>query len=138
MRAAHIALLAPFLLIQAAAAQRAILRNAPGCAGQTQADMNACAAESFRDADAGLNAAYRRITARLAGNPAGRSLVEAQRAWIRFRDAECDLATSTSEGGSIRPMLMSSCMERLTQQRTAELDGDRRCGARDDCVAPAR
>jgi len=138
MRAACIALLAPFLFIQAAAAQKATLKNAPGCGGQTQADMNACAAATFGDADDALNAAYRRITARLAGKPAGRSLVEAQRAWIRFRGAECDLATSTSEGGSIRPMLILSCMENLTRKRTAELEGYMRCGARNDCVAPAR
>ncbi len=138
MHLAPLFLLVPLLLPPAAVAQKAALKLQPGCDRPLQAEMNACAADAYAAADAELNAAYRRITARLANAPGRRSLVEAQRAWIRFRDAECDLATSHNEGGSIRPMMVSFCMERLTRQRTEELKGYMRCRADDGCVAPAR
>jgi hypothetical protein len=35
-------------------------------------------------------------------------LKEAQRAWIAFRDAECDFATSGSRDGSIYPMIQGN------------------------------
>lgn len=107
--------------------------------GISQAEMNACAGASFSRADADLNAAYRRITVRLARDDAARrALTEAQRAWIHFRDAECAFDTVENEGGSIRPMLTASCMEGLTRRRIADLEAYMACNRDGACAAPLR
>ncbi|MCG7360710.1 lysozyme inhibitor LprI family protein [Roseomonas sp. ACRSG] len=88
----------------------------------TQADLGDCAGEGLRKADAALNETYGRIMDRLKPDPeAARALREAQRAWIRFRDGECDFATISAEGGSIRPMLVAQCRQHLTEQRVTQL-----------------
>ena len=106
-----------FLFLLPWATAKAADCNAP----QTQTDMNQCAAQAWRRADAELNAHYRQITNRLKDNAAAiKQLTVAQRAWLVFRDAECAFATSASDGGSIRPALQASCEEQLTRKRTAE------------------
>ena len=55
-----------------------------------QATMNQCAGQDFKAADKELNTLYQQITGRLKDNPDGKKLlVSAQRAWLGFRDAEC-------------------------------------------------
>ncbi|MEE3719906.1 lysozyme inhibitor LprI family protein [Tumidithrix elongata RA019] len=49
-------------------------------------------------------------------------LVDAQLAWISFRDRNCKFASERFQGGSIAPMIYSNCIERLTKQRTDELE----------------
>ena len=127
-------LLALPVLHQPAAAQRRT--PALDCRNGTQIELNECADADFRTADAKLNAAYRAITRRLTDDPARRSLVEAQRAWIRFRDAECAFDTNIYEGGSIRPLMFSVCLKRVTEQRTADLNDYLSCN-RDGCTVPA-
>ena len=88
----------------------------------TQTDLNGCAGEGLRQADAALNEAYGRIMDRLKPDPAAaQALREAQRAWLRFRDGECDFATIGAEGGNIRPMLVAQCRQQLTEQRVTQL-----------------
>lgn len=95
---------------------------------QTQADMNICASKDYKAADAKLNASYKALTARYADDQDGRkALVEAQRAWIKFRDAQCNFATIGATGGSIRPMLQAGCLEELTEERTKQLDAALNC-----------
>jgi len=101
--------------------------------------MNACAGASFGRADADLNAAYRRITGRLARDGATRrALAEAQRTWVRFRDAKCAFATFDSEGGSIHPTLTAGCTETLTRRRIADLEAHMACTRDGACAAPLR
>ena len=88
----------------------------------TQMDLNDCAGDGLRKADAALNETYGRIMSRLKPTPsATQALREAQRAWLRFRDGECDFATIGTEGGSIRPMLVAQCRQQLTEQRVTQL-----------------
>ncbi|MBO1074075.1 lysozyme inhibitor LprI family protein [Roseomonas marmotae] len=112
---------------------------AQDCSRQaTQADMNECAGDGLRKADAALNEAYQQIMARLRPDaPARQALRDAQRAWIRFRDGECDFATIGVEGGSIRPMLAAQCRQRLTEERLAQLRRYLSCREGDlDCPVP--
>lgn len=92
------------------------------CATATaQQDMNWCAAEEYRVADAALNA-ERKMTvdwAREAGLE--EDLRGAQRAWITFRDAACGVEAAVWEGGSMEPLIHATCMTRLTEARTADL-----------------
>jgi uncharacterized protein YecT (DUF1311 family) len=85
-----------------------------------QHEMNMCAHRDYQVADRRLNAAYRALTGKIDAR-AKTLLVEAQRAWISFRDKECKYEASENEGGSIYPMMVSGCMARLTNQRTKEL-----------------
>lgn len=100
----------------AAAAQKVDCANA-----MAQQDMNLCAAQEYQAADAVLNAEWR-VTldwARGAGLEA--ELRAAQRAWIAYRDAACGVEAAVWEGGSMAPLILSTCMTRLTRARTDDL-----------------
>lgn len=48
-------------------------------------------------------------------------LRDAQRAWITFRDAECELEYATGGSGSIRHIFGTSCFLQMTAERTIDL-----------------
>ena len=110
------------------------------CSDQTQAGLDACAVAARDKADATLNGVYKQIVARLADDPAKtKRLIEAEKAWIAFRDAECAFGNSDSEGGSIHPMEVALCEEKLTRARTQELRSYLKCGEGDlGCPVPAK
>lgn len=98
-----------------------------------QQEMNICAAEEYRAADAELNAQWKITRATMKARDKGwkpdwderpgyfASLLEAQRAWIAYRDAHCRLDGYTARGGSLEPLLVSTCKTSLTNARTAQL-----------------
>ncbi|TNM62792.1 lysozyme inhibitor LprI family protein [Aliirhizobium smilacinae] len=98
---------------------------------QTQTDMTICAGQDLADADKALNAQYQATRKLLKKRDAEASmpdlkggdeaLVKAQRAWIGYRDAQCLSWGFQARGGSMEPMLVSSCEADLTRKRTAEL-----------------
>lgn len=111
------------------------LATAKDCdALNTQMEMNVCEGENLARADAALNAAYARLTAKVGAG--GRtSLVEAQRAWIKYRDLQCGFETLGAVGGSIHTMLAAICRTELTRDQTKRLqrqldcvEGDLSCG----------
>lgn len=53
------------------------------------------------------------------------SLLEAQRAWIAYRDAECGLAYALWGSGSMRNIASSNCQMSMTAERTIQLRGMR-------------
>ena len=81
------------------------------CPGDTQTQMNICAANDYAQTDKELNSAWRKLQK-------SEALIAAQRAWIAFRDAECAFRAAQFEGGSIAPLIRSTCLAELTQQRT--------------------
>ena len=109
-------------------------------AGLPQQGLNECAFREFEAADAALNAAYRRIVARLAGQTDARQLLtKAQRAWVAFRDAECAFSASGTQGGSIQPMIVSMCQTDLTKARAEALHHYLDCKEGDlSCPVPAQ
>jgi uncharacterized protein YecT (DUF1311 family) len=58
---------------------------------------------------------------------AGKLLIAAERAWVAFRDAECEFDAADSIGGTIYPMIYSGCLERLTKARIEQFDRYLRC-----------
>ncbi len=99
---------------------------------ETQTAMNICAGREFERADADLNAAWKAARAFAKSADAGYDyddgqpgywdrLLAAQRAWIAYRDAHCQLSSYDARGGSMQPLLRSNCMTTLTRQRTREL-----------------
>ena len=102
----------------------------------SQQMMNTCASEDFSAADAKLNETYQNLIGTSDAN-AGQLLQSAQRAWIAFRDAECEYATAGSEDGSIHPMEVSQCLTRLTNDRITQLAATTNCDDGDaDCASP--
>jgi uncharacterized protein YecT (DUF1311 family) len=101
----------------------------------SQMAMTQCAQKSFAEADALLNAEYKRTMAVMrkfdaepGSHPSGdtrpgyaAALTEAQRAWIAFRDAHCRTMRYQMRGGSAEPMLVWGCRETLTRDRTEQL-----------------
>ena len=100
---------------------------------QTQMDMNICADKDYQQADKALNAAYKKAVAAAremddnvkdmgeAYVGAVDALKRAQRAWIGYRDGQCEFAGFEARGGSMEPMLVSGCLADLTRKRTDEL-----------------
>jgi uncharacterized protein YecT (DUF1311 family) len=95
----------------------------PSCAdAATQADMNSCAKAEYDKADAELNRVYQQALQSLAPDHQER-LRTAQRAWITFRDADCDCEAFTYDGGSMQPLSYYSCLTAATRERIARLRG---------------
>ena len=93
-----------------------------------QPTLNACADQSFKKADVELNAVYKKLQSRKMDDAqAGKLLIAAERAWVAFRDAECEFDAADNIGGTIYPMIYSGCLERLTKARTEQLDRYLRC-----------
>ncbi|NLQ04450.1 lysozyme inhibitor LprI family protein [Cylindrospermopsis raciborskii] len=88
----------------------------------TQAQLNQCAAINAKTADQKLNDAYNKVLAIYKGKRQAKLLVAAEEAWIKYRDASCAFSRSRVEGGSIMPMVYLNCLERLTKERTQELE----------------
>lgn len=84
---------------------------------QNQVEMNQCAFAAFETADAELNTVYQQLIGRIDKRYVA-SLRAAQRAWVPFRDAQCDFESMGWEGGSGRPMIQSGCLRRVTEERT--------------------
>lgn len=93
----------------------------PSCdEARTQADMNACAALTWARADTALNQVYQQVVQAIDAGQR-ETLREGQRAWIRLRDADCQVENAEFEGGSIHPMLYALCQAQATRLRTTQL-----------------
>ncbi len=99
----------------------------------SQADLNDKTGSDFAHADIAMNRQYRVNMAAMArmdsiDAPDARSgptyrtaLVASQRAWLRFRDAECLMEGYYFRGGSAQGMAVSDCKATVTRARTAQL-----------------
>jgi uncharacterized protein YecT (DUF1311 family) len=85
----------------------------------TQAEINRCAGEQFKKADDKLNSVYKRIIGKLSATDRA-NLVEAQRAWLKYREANC-WADRQFSGGSLAPTVEAFCLQDVTETRTKEL-----------------
>lgn len=104
-----------------------------------QATMNACAGKALKASDAELNTLYKQIQGRLKDDAdKTKLLVTAQRAWVAYRDAECDFASSGVAGGSAQPMITLECRDDRTKKRVADFTTYLSCEEGDlSCVLPA-
>lgn len=87
---------------------------------QTQAEINQCAQASYETADKELNRVYQELKSSL-NSQEQEELIDAELAWIEYRDQTCEAESSQYEGGSIQPTIYYGCLERVTTERTAEL-----------------
>lgn len=86
----------------------------------TQQEMNRCAGDEYRKADAELNKVYQQTMAKLTPEHKPK-LKAAQLVWIQFRDAHCDCEAFTFDGGSMQPLIKFTCLESETQHRIQQL-----------------
>ncbi len=88
--------------------------------GETTAGMVEQLAQDRKEADASLNAVFGKLIAQL--DEAGKmKLRMAEKAWIKYRDAQAAFEGSLYEGGSIRPLIEGNCLLAITRNRTKEL-----------------
>lgn len=115
------ALLAPLLLTAGAWAKAQKQRQIQPCEERgSQAEASGCAHREFKAADAELNRAYNRLAGILDAKEKA-LLKSSELAWIRYRDSNCAFESSQYAGGTMRPMIESFCLTRVTRARTAEL-----------------
>ncbi len=108
----------------------ALADDQPDCENGSQAELNMCAYNDFAKADKELNTLWPQVKkfavdgdAALEGNDKGyvKALLASQRAWIAYRDGQCELYGFQSRGGSMEPMLVSGCKAQMTEARIKEL-----------------
>ena len=124
-----------FLLLAAAQAPL----TAKECASaQAQNEMTLCARQDFEKADADLNRLWTRLIANARADDkspdSGKTdtdkrseeaiLKQGQRAWVQFRDAQCEYEGLDERGGSMEPMIVNACLARLTRERIKQLSAD--------------
>ena len=116
----------------------AVADEKPDCIDpQTQFELTYCAGIEYEDADAELNGVWPDIVAaaksndeyvadlaRERGVPTTlEALRNAQRAWIAYRDAQCEYEAYDVFGGTAQPMVGSLCLARLIRERIEMLKG---------------
>jgi uncharacterized protein YecT (DUF1311 family) len=88
----------------------------------SQSEMNDCSRRQLTKSDTELNQEYKQIiNCMKPSSKDAKPLIEAQRAWLKYRDAECAFQGSASKGGSIQPMIITGCLKNITDQRAKDL-----------------
>lgn len=90
------------------------------CSARTFSEMHRCAVDRHRRAEADHRQAYRKAAARLEGERRGK-LRKAEEAWLRYRERQCDFASSGSAGRREYQVVRLRCLAELTEARAAEL-----------------
>jgi uncharacterized protein YecT (DUF1311 family) len=120
-RSLFYALLTLMLLTAAVGAKTQRQRQLQPCEERgSQAEASGCAHREFEAADAELNKIYNRLAAALDAEDKA-LLKQSELAWIKYRDSNCMFESSQYRGGTMRPMIESFCLTRVTRARTAEL-----------------
>ena len=83
--------------------------------------MTAQAWADFDKADKELNEVYQKILKTLDDDITKKKFVDAQKAWIKFRDAQGAFDSDEMRGGSGEPMLLAGSETETTKARIAEL-----------------
>ena len=78
--------------------------------------MDECDQRRYEEADASLNQVYKKLLLRLDDLEKTR-LEHSQQAWIKFRDANCELASD---------FVYQQCLTTMTRERTIELNNFQR------------
>jgi uncharacterized protein YecT (DUF1311 family) len=109
-------LAAPAQALSQSAAESAACENA-----RSTAAMRECEIARLKRAAAGMNTAYRTLSAKL--DQRGREkLRAAQEAWLKFRAAEADYQTDSVRDGTLAPLLAASVQADMTESRRNELE----------------
>ncbi|MEO9383479.1 lysozyme inhibitor LprI family protein [Chromobacterium phragmitis] len=126
MKPCLLALLALF------ASHAALAEDDPCKEASNTIEINECMQKQFDGKDRLLNDRYRELLQKLRADeardkPAAKEkpsamLVQAQRKWIAFRDADCGAKYQIYAGGTIRNAVFLGCKIERTEQRIKELE----------------
>lgn len=83
-------------------------------------EMLDCIGAEYEYQDALLNTAYKKLMRNLSAERK-KTLKQAQKAWIQFRDGNCSFYYDP-EGGSLARIMGNDCSMRMTAERAKELD----------------
>lgn len=96
----------------------------------TTPEINQCAKIEQDKIEAKLNKIYQRVLKTLDKpdteieyySKMKESLIAAQRAWVKFREADCDAVFEKNASGTIRTVMYIECMQARAEQRIKELE----------------
>nr|WP_238178530.1 lysozyme inhibitor LprI family protein [Calothrix sp. 336/3] len=86
----------------------------------TTVELKFCSQQSYAAADKKLNTVYQQVLKNIKGEQK-QLLVTGQQAWIKFRDNNCNFEVYPSRGGTGYEIFRNGCLERLTKQRSQDL-----------------
>ncbi|NYE60833.1 uncharacterized protein YecT (DUF1311 family) [Duganella sp. 1224] len=88
-------------------------------------EINQCALQEQQKVERQLNATYQetlKVFASADDASTKTKLVDAQRLWVKFREADCQAEYDKWKGGTIRNVMYSGCMQERAKQRIKELE----------------
>lgn len=96
----------------------------------TTPDINQCASIEQKKVEANLNKVYQRVLKSLGRQDESQpssaavrtSFIAAQKAWIRFREADCDAVFQKYADGSIRTVMYIGCLQNHAERRIKDLE----------------
>lgn len=125
---------AALISLPLATAARSNDLDAPDCANATDTQTTTiCAANELDEVDKELNAVYKKALAaqaeedklradnNMSDAEAVKSLKTAERAWITYRDANCDAINAANLGGTGYAAFIVDCQTEMTRNRIKEL-----------------
>ncbi|MEG4146329.1 lysozyme inhibitor LprI family protein [Microcoleus sp. Pol12B5] len=98
-----------------------IAQQQSNCPGSNNIEIQRCLRLNYEAADRRLNEVYKQLTSKLSREE--RSILsEAQQEWIKLRDKNCEFEVYQNRGGTGYRGFLNECLERMTKQRTGELE----------------
>ncbi|MEG3924387.1 MULTISPECIES: lysozyme inhibitor LprI family protein [unclassified Microcoleus] len=88
---------------------------------QGDVQVRACIRLRYEASDKRLNEVYKQLISQLSEEERA-LLSEAQLGWIQLRDKTCEFEVYKSRGGTGYGGFLNECLDRMTKQRTAELE----------------
>ncbi len=85
----------------------------------TTIEINECTGREAKAADRALNQTYQQLRPKLSSKQRQR-LTQTQLDWIKFRKGTCEYEAGELGGGTASTAAYSSCITRVTKQRTAD------------------
>ena len=114
--------------------QEAIEKEAMRNCEANQSNLNLCSYKRYKQLDERLNALYQIQLKRLRGSEQEKRFIEAERAWLKYINADCLYQNGPrEESGTIWPLLQNNCLSHHLQQRIDLLQSFVNC-TQDGCL----
>jgi uncharacterized protein YecT (DUF1311 family) len=84
----------------------------------TTHEIYQCLVKEYARVDARLNKVWKLTLERSPSETARKALLSAQKAWITVRDLDCIVVGKEMEGGTFEKVLVQSCLNERTNERT--------------------
>lgn len=96
---------------------------------ETTPELNECAARQQKAVELKLNQTYQQALKSLQQpdtemdkfSATRQKLIEAQRAWVKFREADCEAVYLQHVSGSIRNLMFTGCLQKHAERRIEDL-----------------